>query len=950
MGQYQWRVLPFGLTNAPATFQATMNAIFRPLIGKCVLVYLDDILVYSKTPEEHAQHLQQVLQVLAENKLYAKLAKCRFNMPNTAFLGHIVGKDGIQPDPAKISIVADWPTPTNISELRSFLGLTNYFRRFVQGYSKIAAPLFQLLSTKAQWNWTATCTEAFEGLKHALTHAPVLGIPDLNKPFEVVCDASDGAIGAILLQDGKPIAYEGRRLTPTEMGKCYSTTDRELLAVIHALTMWRCYLEGTPFTLVSDHKPLEALSTKPQLTPRDVRQSQFLERFHYTWEYRQGRNNCADPVSRVRHAPVKDTPDSWLYAVTTRAQSRQPAPAVGLPPALDATQQHTAANSRTSRPVRGTALDSAPQSVAARNHTPRQKASPPGGPPMQLGDAQQLVPHGATEPAQSSNPAVRRSLRPHTNHHTPADPSAETRGQSLTRSTPTAPSPAEAPAPTTKRKRSHPQKQVTWVDPVIAAPTTDTHPEPIAWVDAIQAAYQLDPWFSDAGNLQGLTQRDGIWYKGNAMVVPKGLRTQCLEEIHDAPYSGHKGVFKTLQTARHLYWWPTLAKDVKQHVITCHACQRNKAKNQLPGGLLQSLQVPQERWHSISMDYITGLPCTDKGHDAILVVCDRLSKMARFIPCTKQVTAEDTAVLFRDHVFRNHGQPTEVISDRDSRFISKFWQELQTLLGTKHKLSTAFHPQTDGQTERCNRILEEYLRHYVNSVQDDWDNWLSLAEFAYNNSTHESTGYTPFFLNYGRHPLTPAAQATGTPPSNKVPAAATFATNITTALDNAKKMIQAARARQKAWADRRRRHVEFTVGEQVLLDTRNIKLRTPGKQKLLPKYIGPFKILSKIGEVSYKLELPSEIQVHPVFHASLLHPFRTDGRSQPPPPPISCNGEEWYIVDHILDHHDSKKFGRTYNVSFHGYGPEHNMWLPREAVTAAAEQEYFALRPSAALA
>ena len=210
MGQYQWRVLPFGLTNAPATFQATMNAIFRPLIGKCVLVYLDDILVYSKTPEEHAQHLQQVLQVLAENKLYAKLAKCRINMPNTAFLGHIVGKDNIQPDPAKISIVADWPTPTNISELRSFLGLTNYFRRFVQGYSKIAAPLFQLLSTKAQWNWTATCTEAFEGLKHALTHAPVLGIPDLNKPFEVVCDASDSAIGAILIQDGKPIAYEGR--------------------------------------------------------------------------------------------------------------------------------------------------------------------------------------------------------------------------------------------------------------------------------------------------------------------------------------------------------------------------------------------------------------------------------------------------------------------------------------------------------------------------------------------------------------------------------------------------------------------------------------------------------------------------------------------------------------------------------------------------------------------
>jgi len=206
-GHYEFKVLSFGLTNAPATFQAVMNDIFRPYIGKFVLVYLDDILVFSKSPEEHVQHLQLVLQRLRDHDLYAKSAKCSFNQPELEFLGHVVGSDGIKVDPKKTAVVRDWAVPQNISELRSFLGLTNYFRRFVQGYANLVGSLTNLLRKDVPFVWSADCQAAFDGVKLALTTAPVLVMPDYEKPFELIADACGFGVGAALLQQGRPIAF-----------------------------------------------------------------------------------------------------------------------------------------------------------------------------------------------------------------------------------------------------------------------------------------------------------------------------------------------------------------------------------------------------------------------------------------------------------------------------------------------------------------------------------------------------------------------------------------------------------------------------------------------------------------------------------------------------------------------------------------------------------------------
>lgn len=217
MGLYQWKVVPFGLTNAPTHFARAMNTIFGDL--KFVLVYLDDILVFSKSAVEHEKHLEIVLQRLADNKFYAKLSKCHFNLPEVEFLGHFVGRNGVRVDERKIQIVRDWPIPTTATELRSFLGLCNYFRRFVHAYAAITKPLNALTGSNVVWtknSWTAECQEAYDTLREKLTTAPVLQLPCWDKEFEVICDASKITVGCILCQEGRVVAYESRRLTPAE--------------------------------------------------------------------------------------------------------------------------------------------------------------------------------------------------------------------------------------------------------------------------------------------------------------------------------------------------------------------------------------------------------------------------------------------------------------------------------------------------------------------------------------------------------------------------------------------------------------------------------------------------------------------------------------------------------------------------------------------------------------
>ncbi|GJP46957.1 hypothetical protein CLOM_g6194 [Closterium sp. NIES-68] len=565
-----------------------------------------------------------------------------------------------------------------------FLGFANYYNRFVPQYAKIAAPLTNLLKKNTPYKWEPKHQEAVEQLKQALTSAPVLILPDPERDYVIEADASDQAVGAVLIQDQgnglQPIAYLSNKLHGAELN--YPIHDKEALAIIIAFKAWRCYLEGRRTTVYTDHCSLKYLKTQPNLSRRQVRWIDFLEtHFHYDIVYKPGHKNKADALSRPAH----------VAAIQVE----------GMNPLLKGLFTH------------GYAID-------------------------------------------------------------PEIPLAEKR--------------------------------------------------------------HLLQWDSDIAYRKGSTK---IW-------VPNypPLRQLLLEEYHDVLYAGHFGSNKTLTGIAKHYYWPHMADDVQKFVTSCDTCQRMKSSKQKKAGLLQPLPVPEQPWQVVSLDFITGLPPTSSGHDAILVVIDKFSKMGHFIPTHTTARTEETAQLFVRHIISRHGIPTTLISDRDPKFTSRFWKELMSLLGTKLAMSSAYHPQTDGQTERLNQIVEQLLRAACKDDISKWDLHLPVLEFAYNNATHAATGQTPFFLCYGRHPLTPQKPTA----SATVQPAHDFITTMHQLWDRTHKRLLDIQQQQKRQADRHRNDHTITVGDQVLLDTRNLDI-SHLPSKLRPRFCGPFLVEAQAWDV-----------------------------------------------------------------------------------------------------
>ena len=312
-GHYEFLVMPFGLTNAPTAFMDLMNRVFRPYVDQFVVVFIDDILVYSKDAHEHEQRLKIVLETLREKKLYAKLSKCDFLLKEVSFLGHIVSAEGIRVDPAKIEAVVNWKSPQNVTEVRSFLGLAGYYRRFVRGFSVIASSLTKLLRKGIKFEWTDKCQNSFDQLKGMLVEAPVLTQPTSGKEYTLYSDASCIGLGCVLMQDGKVVAYASRQLKPHEQN--YPTHDLELVAVVFALKIWRHYLYGEKCRIYTDHKSLKYLLTQKELNLRQRRWLELLKDYDCIIDYHPGKANIvADALSRKTMVAMSLQYNDWRLA------------------------------------------------------------------------------------------------------------------------------------------------------------------------------------------------------------------------------------------------------------------------------------------------------------------------------------------------------------------------------------------------------------------------------------------------------------------------------------------------------------------------------------------------------------------------------------------------------------------------------------------------------------
>src|SRR5262249_40280737 len=438
---------------------------------------------------------------------------------------------------------------------------------------------------------------------------------------------------------------------------------------------------------------------------------------------------------------------------------------------------------------------------------------------------------------------------------------------------------------------------------------------------------------------------NGVLKCGHRLCVPDvgELRQRILREAHFTPYSVHPGATKMYHDVKDMYWWSGLKKDEAQFISTCLTCQQVKFEHQRPTGLLQELPLPEWKWERITMDFVVGLPRTQKGHDSIWVIVDRLTKSAHFIAVKTTYSAAQLAQLYVDQIVKYHGVPVSIISDRGSQFTSKFWQRLQEIMGTQLDFSTAFHPQTDGQSERTIQTLEDMLRMCVLDFGGDWERHLPLIEFAYNNSYHSTIGMAPYEALYGRKCRSPLCWLESGEKQLEGPE---LIQETSAKVPLIQERLKIAFSRQKSYADTKRRDIRFQPGDHVFLKVSPMKgvIRFGKRGKLNPRYIGPFEILDRVGNVSYRLALPPHLSyVHPVFHISMLRKYIPDSTHVLKAPDIEITEDLSYeeipfaIVDRQIRKLRNKEIPMI-KVQWQNHGMDECTWETEQSMRAKYPQ------------
>lgn len=447
----------------------------------------------------------------------------------------------------------------------------------------------------------------------------------------------------------------------------------------------------------------------------------------------------------------------------------------------------------------------------------------------------------------------------------------------------------------------------------------------------VTRAYDSDPTVGKSPVPSLFTFRAGWWWYRDRLFVPTSLRPVILSAFHDPASVGHPGVARMLSSLSRTYSWPDMRADVLKFVASCDSCQRVKIDTKAQAETLQPLPVPDRPWSIIGMNFIVKLP-RSHSFDSVWVIVDHFTKGAHFIPCNESMNASDLAALFVQHFFRFHGLPDKIVSDRGPLFVSAFWLAVQKALHIKSAPSTAYHPQTDGQTERTNQTLETYLRHFSSHRQDDWVDWLPVAEFCFNNSTSASTKLTPFFSWQGFHPRANSFTA-----PSKVPKADEFVSLMETTQVQLVESLNHAKAVQARFYDAHAREVEpLKPGTLVWLSRRNIPSQRPSS-KLDYRRIGPFRVVHMVGRNAARLDLGSAYsRLHPVFNISLLTPYVDPGlagRPQSTPllpsltqslPPL----RDWRHVAGILDFRSRGRMSPEYLLRWVNGTPSDDTWVP----------------------
>ena len=738
-GLYQFRVMPFGLCNAPATFERLMETVLSGLQWDICLIYHDDIIVIAKSFDEMLQNLETVFNRLSSAGLKLKAKKCHIFAEQVEFLGHIISTEGIATDPKKVEIVKEWKEPSNITEVRSFVGLCSYYRRYIKGFASIVKPLNKLTEKKQKFVWTEDCQAAFETLKSKLTQAPILSFPNFDEPFILDTDASNTAIGAVLSQNiegqEKVVAYASRALTKSE--RKYCVTRKELLAVVHFVKYFRHYLYGKRFKVRTDHGSLRWLLNFKNPEGQLARLIEVLSIYDMEIQHRPGtQHKNADALSR-----------------------------------------HSCGQ------CRGKEMKETLSAMSDGNETNRQ---------------QDVTSKESLKELQQSD------------------------------------------------------KEISTVTQWIKG---DINPERSAM--SSQGSVVKALW----AQRQMLVIENEILYrkwedqKGTILqaIVPLSERRKVLSYCHDHQTAGHLGIKKTLSKVRQSYYWPGLQRDVRHYVAGCEKCQKSKGPLKKPRAPMQIVGAsrPMER---IATDILGELPITDKGNRYILVVSDYYTKWTEAFSMPNMEARTVADIIVREVVSR-FGVPYIIHSDQGRQYESQLLLEMCKVLHIKKTRTTPYHPQSDGMVERINKTLVRMLKSYINNHQSDWDEHLPFLTMAYRSAEHETTGFSPNYLMLGREVSTPLDIMYEMPSSIRSIPENQWAWALKEKLEEAyscvRNHVPGAMLRQKSLHDLKLSWQKFNKDDEVYV---YFPRYLPGQSpKLTNRWKGPFKILEKCTDVTFKV-------------------------------------------------------------------------------------------------
>ena len=757
-GLFEFKVMPFGLCNAPATFQRLMDLVLAGLQWSSCLVYIDDVIIVGRSFSEHLQNLQAVFERLQLANLKLQPSKCVFFQKEVKFLGHIVSEKGVAADPEKTNKVASWPVPSSKLEVQRFLGLANYYRRFIRDFASIAKPLHRLTEKTADFRWSQECQAAFERLRRCLVSAPILAFPDFSRPFIVDTDASGDGIGAVLSQeqpDGteRVVAYASRVLTKAE--RRYCVTRQELLAVVVFLQHFRPYLLGRHFTLRTDHGSLVWLRNFKEPEGQLARWLEKLQEFDFSVVHRPGRKHTnADALSRRPCSQCKQ-----VFPLECEDNGAEAILSLGIN--FQATEHSQLREAQLNDPTAGPFL----------------MGKEKGEKPSSVGSASKSIEH-------------RRLLQ--------------------------------------------------------------------LWEQLqVREGLLYRVFESDEGSSFHLQ-----W------VVPAKMREVILRDLHDGPLGCHLGVDKTMGKLRERFYWPGYWTDVRTWCNSCGECARRKMpapKHRAPLGTVQAGSPMQV----VAMDILGPLPESDAGNRYILVVGDYFTHWMEAYPMHNQ-EATTVARKLVDEYFCRFSPPEKLHSDQGAQFESLLLEEICRLLHIQKSRTTPYHPQCDGLVERFNRTLLSMLAICVKDHPFKWEDYLRKVCMAYNTTVQPSTGHTPFFLMFGRQARMPIDLMFASPESSTP--VSEYASNLQSQLresfQQAREKINQSHSRQKEFYDRRVHGAPFTVGEYVWLHTPVVK--TGQSRKFHKPWSGPYTVVKKLSDVTYRVCLPQSKRKRLVVHFDRL--------------------------------------------------------------------------------